>query len=419
VRGRAISSERSNKPYRLHGIMLRHNIRHADLYKRLKFVGGVRAGRCMAPTTFSVLLIRHIWPLAIPRETIIAQTAEVLRERGVPEDEIASAFEIEGGGSDEPLYYDANIPMQPGAKRERTTSTQPQDPPFPFPEAEMLSPAAREHFKLARHPFMDDVQGPHDVYIAKDQRYVRESMFYAAKHSGIIAVIGESGAGKSTLRRDLIDRIVRDSERIAIIQPKTIDKKVLTAAHICDAIIADLSTEAPKQSLEAKARQVERVLRSSAHGGNLHAVIIEEAHDLTNATIKYLKRFWELEDGFRKLLGIVLIGQPELRDRLDERKNPDVREFIRRCEIATLNSLNGNLEEYLAFKFKRVGIGLDAIFEKDAFDAIRTRLTRRSMDGKVESHLYPLIVHNVCVKAMNQAVELGLPKVSAKLVEKV
>jgi len=280
----------------------------------------------------------------------------------------------------------------------------------------MLSPAAREHFHLAAHPFIDDVRSAADVYVSKDQRYVRESMYYSAKHSGLLAVVGESGAGKSTLRRDLIERIRRDGDKITVIQPKTVDKKRLTTAHICDAIIYDLSTEQPRQSLEAKGRQVERILTASAAASNLHVLIIEEAHDLTTPMLKYLKRFWELEDGFRKLLGIVLIAQPELLELLNEQKNPELREFIRRCEIAKLKSLNGNLEEYLALKFKRVGAALGDIFEADAFDAIRARLTRRRLNGESESHLYPLVVQNLVAKAMNTAVELGLPKVNAQLI---
>lgn len=284
----------------------------------------------------------------------------------------------------------------------------------------MLSPAARQHFNLARHPFIDDVQGPQDVYLSRDQRYIRESMYYAAKHSGFLAVVGESGSGKTTLRRDLLDRIRRDNEPIIIIQPQTVDKRVLSAAHICDAIIADLSTEKPRQSLEAKARQIQRILANSANTGNAHALVIEEAHDLSVSTLKYLKRFWEMEDGFKKLLGIILVGQPELGDRLDERRNYEAREVIRRCEVATLKSLNGNLEEYLALKFKRVGATLDQVFDADAFDAIRARLTRRRANSpEVESQLYPLVVHNLCAKAMNAAVDLGLPKVNAQLIGRV
>lgn len=284
----------------------------------------------------------------------------------------------------------------------------------------MLSASAREHFRLARHPFIDDVQGPQDVYLSKDQRYIRESMYYAAKHGGFLAVVGESGSGKSTLRRDLVERLHRDNEPIIVIQPRVIDKTRLSAAHLCDAMITDLSTERPKLSLEAKGRQIQRILSASARTGNSHALLIEEAHDLSLATLKYLKRFWELEDGFKRLLGIILIGQPELGDLLDERRNYDAREVIRRCEVARLKSLNGNLEEYLAMKFKRIGVQLDDVFERDAFDAIRGRLTRRRAGTtETESHLYPLVVQNLVIKAMNMAVEIAQPKINAQLIGRV
>jgi type II secretory pathway predicted ATPase ExeA len=170
-------------------------------------------------------------------------------------------------------------------------------------------------------------------------------------------------------------------------------------------------------SLEAKGRQVERILSNSARCGNSHVLVIEEAHDLTNYALKYLKRFWELEDGFNRLLGVVMIGQPELAKKLDERTNYDLRELIRRTEIATLRPLNGDLENYLALKFKRIGVALADVFCADAFDAIRSRLIRRKQNAQdVESHAYPLLVHAIVIKAMNAAAELGLPKVSGELI---
>lgn len=411
--GRPITHMASQKPYRLHGILKTHRIACVDLRKRLVLEAGTNAGQPMPSSTFSYLLTRRIWPSTITAETVQEKTAAFLAERGVPKKEIDQAWKVDGEVSD---------PGPPIGRPLMTEKPEPDQEPesIELPEAEMLSQHARDHFHLARHPFIDDVQGPKDVYLSKDQRYIRESMYYAAKHGGFVAVIGESGSGKSTLRRDLIDRIQRDQEQIVIVQPKTIDKRVLTAAHICDAIIADLSTETPKLSLEAKGRQVQRILASSARTGIAHALIIEEAHDLSVSTLKYLKRFWELEDGFRKLLGIILIGQPELGDRLDERRNYEAREVIRRIEQARLKPLNGNLEEYLTLKFGRVGVKLDKVFEKDAFDAIRARLTRhRPATNEVESLLYPLVVHNLVIKAMNQAVELGLDRISAQLVERI
>lgn len=414
ARGRALSSKESTAPFRLRAILLSHRIEQKDLRRRLRFTAGKRAGQELAATTLSTLITRREWPVTIEPDSIKQATEQLLRERGVSEEEIQTAWDIDG---------EVDAQAESSKPRKSTWSnanSEPDEPPFDLPESEMLSPATREHFGLPRHPFMDDVQGPQDVYLSKEQRYIRESMYYASKHAGLLAIIGESGSGKSTLRRDLVDRIRRDNEPITIIQPQTVDKTQLTASHICDAIIADLSQDKPKLSLEAKARQIQRILTDSARVGNNHVLIIEEAHDLSNATLKYLKRFWEMEDGFKKLIGIVIVGQPELSDRLNEQRNPDLREFIRRCEVATLKSLNGNLEEYLTLKFKRVGRVLDDIFEKDAFDAIRARLTRRRPNSpQVESHLYPLVVQNLIVKAMNQCVELGLAKISGELVGRV
>ncbi|MCU7842089.1 MAG: AAA family ATPase [Candidatus Thiodiazotropha sp. (ex Troendleina suluensis)] len=284
----------------------------------------------------------------------------------------------------------------------------------------MLSQQAKRHFNLFQDPFLDDVQGPDDVFLDSEQRYIRESMYQAAKHGGFLAVIGESGAGKTTLRKDLIERISRDKVPITIVQPRIIDKGRLSAGAICDSIIHDVSQEFPRRSLEGKARQIETLLTGSSRAGNHHALIIEEAHDLSVSTLKYLKRFWELEDGFKRLMGIILIGQTELKHRLDERSNWAAREVIRRCEVAELRPLNGNLEDYLTLKFKRVGKQLDDIFDQDSYEALRSRLVQRQRGStQVISMMYPLVVNNAVRKAMNVAADIGNPKVNAELIKGV
>ncbi len=407
--GRPIKDEANFKPYQLRQLMQKYSLHASDFPLPQEI--GFRVGQNLAPATFSMLINRHLWPRSITRETIESVVASVLASKGATPEEINTAWHI-GGQTDAPSDP-SNTESQPATKAELQT-------PFQLPEAEMLSANAREAFGITRHPFQDDVQSAKDLFLSKDQRYIRESMYQAVKHSGFLAVVGESGSGKSTLRRDLIERIRRDNEPIIILQPQTIDKTVLSAAHICDAIITDLSTETPKLSLEAKARQVQRILASSARTGNAHGLIIEEAHDLSVATLKYLKRFWEMEDGFKKLLGIVLIGQPELGDVLDERKNYAAREVIRRCEVARLKSLNGDLEKYLELKLNRVNLKLENVFEKNAFDAIRARLTRkRQGSNELEVNVYPLIVNNLVVNCMNRAAELGMERIDADLISKV
>lgn len=288
-------------------------------------------------------------------------------------------------------------------------------PEWEYPEMQILTQQARQLFRLPKSPFVDDVQSRDDVYLSDEQRYIRQNMLFAAKQAGFIAIIGESGAGKTTLKRDLIEGIRMSEDAIVVIQPQAIDKTRLTAAHLCDAIIEDISqgTATPRRSMEAKARQIQRLLTDSSRAGNKHCLIIDEAHDLTVPMLKYLKRFWELEDGMRRLLGIVLIGQPELKLKLSER-NADLREVVRRCEQVELQPLNAFVGDYITHKLRRIGMRFEDVFAADAVSGLTARLTQQHGKQTV-SLLYPLIVNNTVTAALNAAAKLGQDRVTADI----
>lgn len=286
-------------------------------------------------------------------------------------------------------------------------------------EVEMISPEALKHFKLFRNPFIDDIQKDADIYMSDEHRYIEAAMSDAARHGGFLAVIGEVGSGKSVMRRKVIEQLKRDGDTL-VIYPQMIDKTRLSAGSICDAIIQDVSSEKCKAKLEDKTRQVQRLLLDRAKSGYRACLIIEEAHDLNVNTLKYLKRFYELEDGYRKLLGIVLIGQTELKHMFNEAQNVDMREVIRRVQVAEIQGLNGHLTDYLNIKFKRIGGKLDEIFAEDAFEVLSRRLTASSRDGKSKvSHAYPLLVNNYTARAMNLAHEMGEARITAEVMEAI
>jgi type II secretory pathway predicted ATPase ExeA len=213
----------------------------------------------------------------------------------------------------------------------------------------------------------------------------------------------------------------REEQKVRIIAPRTIDKTRLTTSSICDAIIRDCSTETPRRTLEAKARQIEKILTNSSRAGYSHVLMIEEAHDLTVTTLKYLKRFWELEDGYKKLLAIVLIGQIEMKNKLDESKNWEAREVIRRMEVLELSPLGNGAEiaAYLDIKFKRLGKERAAVIDGPGCDALAARLRKQTRTEVVYSIAYPLLINNWCRKAMNLAAELGAKLVDAEVVNAV
>lgn len=293
-----------------------------------------------------------------------------------------------------------------------------------------ISQNTRQHFGMVRDPFNDEIQSAQDIFLTPDVRYVREAMFQTATQGGFMAVVGESGAGKSTLREDLQDRINREGRQVVMIEPYVLAMedndqkgKTLKAVHIAEAILEAVSPNtSPKRSPEARFRQIHKALADSAKAGNKHVLMIEEAHCLPVPTLKHLKRFFELKNGFERLIGIVLIGQTELGQKLSE-NNPNVREVVQRCEVVTLLPLtDGKLQGYLKHKFERVGVKIEDVLTDTAIDAIAARLTvtsRSKNQSQQQSLLYPLAVNNLVSAAMNQAAELGFERVDADIVQGV
>lgn len=285
-------------------------------------------------------------------------------------------------------------------------------------EVEMLSQEAIQYFKLFRNPFSDDVQKESDIFMSEEHRYIEAAMIDAARHGGFLAVIGEVGSGKSVMRRKVVEQLRRDGD-VIVIFPQMIDKTRVNAASICDAIIMDLSEQRPRMKLEDKTRQVHKLLLERAKQGFRSVLIVEEAHDLHTNTLKYLKRFYELEDGYRKLLGIILIGQTELKNLFNEKAHIDMREVIRRIQVAEIKGLNGSTRDYLTLKFKRVGAKIENIFDESAFAALSRRLTAADRNNRTISHAYPLNVNNYVSRAMNEAYSLGEPKITESIIMKI
>lgn len=341
----------------------------------------------------------------------LTQDPEALRER-------IERFLVERGLPTDGVFSKKKAPKRANASGPDVPPTdQDEETPTMLLRKHTLTPAARKHFELPVDPFQD-VQEIGDVFMSGDIRYVRDAMFQTAMRGGFIAVLGESGAGKSTLREELLDRLQREERNVLVIEPfvlgmedKDSQGKTLRSQHIAEAIMATVAPLAKtKSSPEARFRQLKETLVESCRAGMKHVLIIEEAHCLPVATLKHLKRFLELKDGLKKLLGIVLLGQPELAKKLAE-QNPEVREVVQRIELITLNPLDTELEGYLKHRFERAGVPVARVLDREAIDALRTKLAPQKPGAM--SLLYPLVVHNVLARAMNIATDICAPRVTA------
>lgn len=388
---------------------------------------------------FNKLVNRGEWPKDASRVSQIKSALGVLlRICEVSLADISKALDTAPKQSLQTAKSEGSAPALPPITKAAHISTVKSKKGVPMLLAKQtLKPATRQAFKLASDPFMEDVNQESDVFVSPDIRFIKEAMWYCINHGGMQATVGESGSGKSTLRKEAEDRIIREHASVIWCRPyelameeSDVKGKTLKSGHIAECIIRAIDPLAQiKRSPEARFAQLHALLKNSHRAGNKHVLVIEEAHCLPTATLKHLKRFFELEDGFKKLLGVLLIGQPELRQKLSE-KNPEVREVVQRCQIAELAPLDNHLEAYLAFKFKRVGAAVADIMDSSAIEAIRTKLSPiANVQGKArgfghterKSLLYPLAVNNLCIAAMNKAVSIGgaSAKVDADIVMSV
>lgn len=360
----------------------------------------------LSPAAMSQIVNHNQWPKSLDKCELQHRITGWLEGKGAQSSELKCVFEMAGLSS----------PTPPASEKQPSTKDEEM-----LLRKHHLTQKARQAFQLIRDPFAEP-RSSDEVYLTPDARYVREAMRAAARHGGFIAVAGESGAGKSTLREDLCEWVNKEQQTIIVIEPyvlgmedNDIKGKTLKSAHLAEAIMAAVSPGVNlKRSPEARFRQVHEALRESYRAGNRHLLIIEEAHGLPLPTLKHLKRFHELKEGFARLLGIVLVGQTELAQKLDER-NPSVREVVQRCELVHLRPLDNELESYLEHRFSLANRALSDVMDDKAVIALRQKL---SGSGNY-SVLYPLAVHNVLTAAMNEAAEIGIPKLNAELILEV
>lgn len=291
-----------------------------------------------------------------------------------------------------------------------------------------LTPLARRHFKLTTNPFAGEVTSELQMFNGDDIHYVRESAWQCCKTGSFVAIVGESGAGKTTVQTDLEERIAQSNEPITVIKPSVLgmeqSERHGTQLRSADILHAIISTLAPQrtmpQTLQARTVAAHKLLTASAELGNLHLLVVEEAHSMPDAALKHLKRLHELRNGRRPLLGILLIAQPELKKRLaNGLRDGSLREVAQRCEIVELLPLDGDLRAYLACRAGAAGVKLDDLIDPQAVEAMRERLTVKGEGGARVSICYPLAVNNLLTRALNKAAEIGMPVVNRDLVAKV
>ena len=205
------------------------------------------------------------------------------------------------------------------------------------------------------------------------QEALAHLMYGIRERLGFIMITGEVGTGKTTLAKTLVERLEGPVHSALILNP------TLSAAQLLRAVLRDfgLGSEAtglpqqpPSRSRSELLVTLERFLLRQAESTGNAVLIIDEAQALSTATLEQVRLLSNVETPKRKLLQIVLIGQPELEQRLEK----DVRLRALRQRVAVRYPIQPlNAEEtagYILHRLQAAGSNGTTRFTEEALAAI-------------------------------------------------
>jgi general secretion pathway protein A len=179
-----------------------------------------------------------------------------------------------------------------------------------------------EFYGLTEPPFSITPNPRFIFYSARHREAFNHMVYGIRERKGFVQLTGEVGAGKTTLCRALLDELGNNCSTALILNPVLDDEELVKAV----ALEFGLDVKGLNR-LEILGRINQFLLAEAAKDRDV-VLLIDEAQNLSNASLEQVRLLSNLETNDRKLLQIVLMGQPELRDRLEDYSLRQLRQRI-------------------------------------------------------------------------------------------
>src|SRR5450756_941797 len=206
----------------------------------------------------------------------------------------------------------------------------------------------QSYFGLAEEPF-SIAPDPRYLYMSQRHQEALAHLLYGVNAGGgFVLLTGEVGAGKTTVCRCLLEQIPESCDVAYIFNPK------LTVEELLSTICAEFGIACPPGNTSVKVYiDCINAYLLDAHARGRHTVlIIDEAQNLSADVLEQLRLLTNLETNQRKLLQIILLGQPELAAMLER---PELRQLAQRI-IARYHLGPLDRQEVAAYVQHRLGV---------------------------------------------------------------
>jgi general secretion pathway protein A len=220
-----------------------------------------------------------------------------------------------------------------------------------------------EFYGLREPPF-SATPDPKFLYLTASHREALAQLLYGVQQGkGFLVLTGEVGTGKTTLLHTLLQRLDGNTA-VAFVMNST-----MPFDGILEYMLEDFGIASPGQSRARRLFALNRFLIERHREGQNTVVIIDEAQNLSAATLEQVRLLSNFETPAGKLMQILLVGQPELRDKL---ARPDLRQLKQRIGLrCTIRPLSPEeTRDYIRNRLRVAGAADTRLFTDAAVERI-------------------------------------------------
>jgi general secretion pathway protein A len=258
-------------------------------------------------------------------------------------------------------------------------------------------------YRLQKNPF-EITPDPSFLFATKVHNEALATLYYGVRrHKGFVVLTGEVGTGKTVLTRGLLQLF-----KVSHINYAYIFNSRLSATEFLQYVAGDFRLAVAGKSKGEILLALSSFVVSSFQKGLTTVLVVDEAHHLSLDVLEEIRLLTNLETAQEKLLQIVLVGQPELDEKLDSQ---ELRQLKQRIALRShLRPLD--LEETYGYIRKRLQVAGSS--NPDAIFPMETVLEVHRISGGI-----PRVINTICENALIHGYARQLPQLSPDVVEQV